>query len=145
MSVPLVLDAAGLTELASWRPSQRLRNLLLTAGRVRQAVLVPAVVCAEVCRGVAHTRQVEAALRRFHIATRDFPAVTVVPTDFALARQVGAVLDGAKAGTEDIVDAHVVSICVPHGGGVVVTSDPYDIHRLAAAVPSIRVVTRPPR
>lgn len=69
----------------------------------------------------------------------------IVPTDFALARQVGAVLDGAHAGTEDIVDAHVVSVCEPFGGGVVVTSDPDDIRRLAAAVPSIRIVTRPPR
>ena len=43
------------------------------------------------------------------------------------------------------LDAHVVSVCVPFGSGVVVTSDPDDIRRLAAAVPSIRIVTRPPR
>lgn len=140
-----MLDAAGLDELAHWHPSIRLRSLLRDARQYKQPVLVPTVVCAEASRGAARTRQVESALTRYRTSTGDRPAVNLVDTDFALAKQVGAVLHGAHAGTEDIVDAHVVSVCVPFGGGVVVTSDPDDIRRLAAAVPSIRVVTRPPR
>lgn len=145
MIIPLVLDSAGLDELTHWQPSNRLRLLLKDALRHDKPVLVPALVCAEACRGSARTIAVESALSRFESATGEQPAVTVVPTDFELARQVGAVLHGAKAASEDIVDAHVVSVCVPFGGGLVVTSDPGDIHRLAAAVPSIRIVTRPPR
>lgn len=86
---------------------------------------------------------VEAALRR-----RGWPAarrpITVVTTDFALAKQVGAILHGAGAGSADIVDAHVVAACVPYGGGMIVTSDPDDISRLADVVPHVRIVTRRP-
>jgi hypothetical protein len=34
---------------------------------------------------------------------------------------------------------------VPHGGGLVITADPYDIAGLAQVIPSIRVITRPAR
>ena len=142
---PLVLDNAGLDGLSNWRTSVALRDLLHEAAARDRPVLIPAVVCAEACRGAARTRQVEVALARYRTRTATLPAVEVVDTDFELARQVGMVLNAAKAGTEDIVDAHVVSVCIDFGGGVVVTSDPDDIHRLAAAVPSIRIVTRPPR
>lgn len=145
MSYPLVLDADGLSELASPSPSGIVRNLVIEARNRDRPVLVPAVVCAEICRGASRTRSVEATLRRYRGRTSNRPVIEVVPTDIALAKQVGAVLYDARAGTEDVVDAHVVSICVPFGGGVVVTSDPDDISRLAAAVPSIRIVTRPPR
>ncbi|MGH3700317.1 MAG: hypothetical protein ACRDQY_12740 [Pseudonocardiaceae bacterium] len=73
------------------------------------------------------------------------PPVVVVDTDFALARQVGAVLSGAGAGSVDLADAHVVAVCARRGGGLVITSDPDDIARLAAAVPAARVITRPAR
>jgi post-segregation antitoxin (ccd killing protein) len=86
------------------------------------------------------------------------PAVTVVDTDFALARQVGAVLHGgwraggargaggvgehgAEAASADFADAHVVAVCARRGGGLVITSDAGDIARLAAAVPSARILT----
>ncbi len=69
----------------------------------------------------------------------------MVDTDFELARQVGAILDATRSGTEDLVDAHVVAACIPYGGGLVVTSDPDDIARLASASPGTRVVTRPAR
>lgn len=145
MSYPLVLDAAGLDELASMTPSEDLRGLIRQARDRRRPILVPAVVCAEICRGGPRTRSVEAALSRYRTASGHSSVIEVVPTEFTLARQVGAVLYGAGAGTEDVVDAHVVSVCVPFGGGMVVTSDPHDIRRLAAAVPSIRILTRPPR
>jgi hypothetical protein len=63
----------------------------------------------------------------------------LVNTDFHLARQVGAILDQTRSGTEHIVDAHVVAVCIPSGGGLVVTADPDDIAELAAAVPAARI------
>jgi len=71
--------------------------------------------------------------------------VTVVDTDFALTRQVGAVLYGAATGSADLADAHVVAVCARRGGGLVITSDVGDIARLAAAVPSARIVSRSAR
>lgn len=71
-------------------------------------------------------------------------AATVVSTDLTVAKQVGAILHAVQADTADIVDVHVVAVCVAHGGGVVITSDASDIHRLSAAVPHIRVVTQGP-
>ncbi|MFE6919664.1 hypothetical protein ACFVAV_01325 [Nocardia sp. NPDC057663] len=59
-------------------------------------------------------------------------------------RLVGAVLHGAQAGSRYLVDAHVVALCARYGGGLVITSDPDDIRHLAAAVPSARIIVRPP-
>ncbi len=136
---PVVLDAGGLEAACERTPSGAVRALLRTAWADGRDVLVPAVVCAEACRGAARTRRVEAALARFR------PPLSVVNTDFALARQVGAVLHGAAAGSQDMVDAHVVAVCALHGGGLVITSDAGDIDRLAQAVPAVRIVTRPAR
>lgn len=144
MSVPVVLDAAGLNAMGTASPPEALRALLTEAHRRGRGVLVPAVVCAEVARGVARTRRMEQALARRTGPAGGRSAATVVATDLAVAKQVGAVLHAAQAGSADIVDAHVVAVCVPHGGGVVITSDPGDIQRLSAAVPHVRVVTRDP-
>lgn len=94
------------------------------------------------CRGVARTRAVEAALARHDRGTGDTAAITVVPTDLALAKQVGAILHAADAGTEDLLDAHVVAACVARGSALVLTAHDDDIHRLAASVPAVRIVTR---
>lgn len=145
MTSPLVLDSAGLDALAATLPPPALRALLHEALERDRDVLVPAVVCAEVCRGAARTRRVEAAVARHRPTRGQRPPVTLVDTDFGLARQVGAVLHGAGATSADVVDAHVVAVCARHGGGLVVTSDPDDIARLAAAVPSARIVTRTAR
>lgn len=145
MTLPVVLDADGLDALADPAPPTPFRALLREALDRDRDILVPAVVCAEACRGSARTRRVESAIAR-HTPTRgQRPPVTIVDTDFALARQVGAVLHGAAAGSADLVDAHVVAVCARHGGGLVVTSDPDDIARLAAAVPSVRIVARSAR
>lgn len=136
---PLVLDAAGLDAVCDREPPERVRALLHEAWARGRDVLVPAVVCAEVCRGTARTRRVEAALARAR------PPFSVVDTDFALARQVGAVLHGSGTDSRDMIDAHLVAVCVFHEGGLVVTSDPDDIERLARAVPAVRIVTRPAR
>ena len=145
MTVPLILDADGVVAFSEDPPPERLRALLAEAWRRRADVLVPALVCAECCRGTGRTRAVEAALSRSRTARGTRPAARVVPTDFDLARRVGSILYAVGAGTVDVVDAHSVAIAAVHGGGIVVTSDPHDVQRLAAAVPAVRIVTRPAR
>ncbi|MDN5930347.1 MAG: hypothetical protein L0I24_04680, partial [Pseudonocardia sp.] len=108
MTLPVVLDADGLDALADPVPPAAFRALLAEALARGRDILVPAVVCAEACRGVARTRQVETAVARHRPSRGQQPAVRVVDTDFALARQVGAVLHGAGAGSADLADAHVV-------------------------------------
>lgn len=145
---PVVLDAAGLIDLAQpgrRGPSPFLRALLETAWERDREVLTPAVVCAEVCRGQARTRAVEALLARHsHDRSRRSP-IRVMPTTFDLARTVGTILHVGRAGSEDLVDAHLIALCLPAGGGIVVTSDPDDVARLAAPFPGLRIVTRAPR
>lgn len=143
MSQPVVLDAGGLEELAKARPSDAFRALLREAWKRDSEVFVPAVVCAEVARGVTRTRALEACLSR-HQSPSAQPAVSIVDTDFTLARLVGSILFSGNVGTEDLVDAHVVAICSIHGGGLVITVDPDDILRLAQGIPSVRVVVRLP-
>src|SRR5208337_4436425 len=124
---PLILDADGLDALTEQPPPDRLRALLAEAWERKSDVLVPALVCAECCRGAAR------------------PAVRVVPTDFDLARRVGSVLHGVGADTKDIVDAHSVAVASMHGRAVVATADPDDILRLASAMAAVRIVTRSAR
>jgi predicted nucleic acid-binding protein len=145
MTLPIVLDADGLDALAEPLPPTLFCALLREALYRGRDVLVPAVVCAEACRGPARTRCVETAQTRHHRSRGQRPPVAVVDTDFNLARQVGAVLHGAGNGSADLADAHVVAICARRGGGLVITSDPDEIARLAAAVPAARVVARPAR
>ena len=141
---PLVLDAAGLDAVAAPRPSDAIRALLAEAQRRGREVIVPTVVCAEVARGAARTRAVEAAVSRHDRHRGERPPLRLVDTDFAVARQVGAILAATRHGSDRIVDAHVVAVCIPPGGGLVVTSDPDDIAALAAAVPAVRIRVTPP-
>jgi predicted nucleic acid-binding protein len=145
MNLPVVLDSAGLDALASARPSPAFRALLEEAWARERDVIVPAIVCAEVCRTAARTRAVEAAIGRHDRSVGQRPAVRIVDTTFDLARSVGAILARSRASSADIVDAHVVAIAARHGGGLVITSDPEDIARLADAVPAARILTRPAR
>lgn len=140
----MVLDSAGLDELASEAPSERFRALLAEAARRGREVLAPSLACAELARGVPRTRRLEAAVARHDAGRGERPAVRLVDTDFALAKLVGALLEAAGRGSAGIVDAHVVALCVAPGGGLVVTSDPNDMAALAEAVPAVRVRTTPP-
>ncbi len=139
--LPLVLDAAGLSALTEPRPPDRLRALLAEAHQRGREVLAPTLACAEVARGPGRTRALEAALSRHDDARGERPPIRLGDTDFALARQVGTILEAAQAPTAEVVHAHVVAVCVPHGGGLVVTSDPSDLAALAAVVPAVRVRT----
>ncbi len=136
--VPLVLDSAGLTEFAAPRPSDRLRALLAEALRRGREVITPTLVCAEVARGRHRTRALEAAVTRYDPRRPERPPLRLIDTDFAVARQVGSLLHASRSGSERIVDAHVVAVCLPDGG-LVVTSDPHDIDALAAAAPAARI------
>lgn len=141
---PLVLDAAGLDAIAASRPPDLIRALLAEAHRRGREVIAPTVACAEVARGAQRTRALEAAVARHDRHRGERPPLRLVDTDFNLARQVGAILDATRSGTDRLVDAHVVAVCLPTGGGLVVTSDPDDIAALATAVPAARIrVTRP--
>ena len=142
--VPLVLDAAGLDAVSSMRPSEMIRALLAEAHRRGREVITPALVCAEVARGPKRTRTLESAVSRHDRHRGERPPIRLVDTDFPLARQVGAILHASRSDSAQIVDAHVVAVCIPAGGGLVVTSDPDDILTLATAAPAVRIrVTGP--
>ncbi|MGW0183238.1 type II toxin-antitoxin system VapC family toxin [Nocardia sp. NPDC003345] len=142
--LPVILDSAGLSAACEPKPPKRVQALLAEAYRRGSEVLTPAVVCAEVCRGVSRTRQVERLVARMPRDGAAHRPVRIVDTDFELARQVGAILNSAKVGSRYLADAHVVAVCAQFGGGLVITSDPDDIMHLADAVPAARIITRSP-
>jgi len=130
----LVLDAEAVSRLALPGRRTEVKAAMAAALRLRRDVVTPAVVLAELYRGPMHSQLVDALLgRETAIAVRD--------TDRALARLVGGVLSSASAGSEDMVDAHVVAAAVESGGGTVLTGDPDDIERLAAGYPHVHVTT----
>ncbi len=112
---------------------QRVRRILRTAERLGRDVAVPSLVLAELYRGRGRNQLVDACLARedASLSTRD--------TDRDFARIVGAVLADSKAGSEMIVNAHVVALALEAGGGVVVTGDPDDLTRLAAGYRNVIV------
>ncbi len=135
MSRCLVLDSEAMSALGG-RPSKRQREVraaLAAAARLDRDVVVPAVVLAELYRGRGHSQLVDACLSRE-------TGIYVRATDRALARLVGGILAAARAGSALMVDAHVVAAAVELGGGVVLTADRADIHRLAAPYRNIHVV-----
>jgi predicted nucleic acid-binding protein len=135
----VVLNAAAFDVLGTPHDAG-LRALLRRTVERGGKVSCAAVTLAEVCRGSARTRQMEAALARSHGGQR----IRVVPTDERLGKLVGAVLHHAGLGSDRIADAHVVAICAPAEAALVLTEDPGDIAALAAALPGCRIVTRRP-
>lgn len=131
----VALDAEAFAALAGSDSvrKQRVRRVLRVAQRLHREVRVPAVVLAELYRGSGHNSLVDACLAREH------PGLDVAATDRALARLVGGVLTAAGATTPDMVDAHVVALCVAAGGGVALTGDPQNLTRLAASFPVVVV------
>ena len=81
-------------------------------------------------------RVVQALVRAgFQVARKRYPGIEVIDTDHGLARRIGNILAAAGAGSEHHVDATVVA----HGGGVILTSDPNDIERLAQGLVGIDI------
>lgn len=135
MSRCLVLDAGAVAALADRAGNRQaeVRAAMWAAARLGRQVLVPAVILAELYRGPRRNQVVDACLSRE-------TGITVRDTDRHLARLVGGVLAAANAGSAHLADAHVVAIAVDMGGGLVLTSDPTDLERLAAAYRNVVVV-----
>lgn len=124
----VALDSEAFNALAreDSERKRRVRRILRAAQRLGRDVSVPSLVLAELYRGKNHNHLVDACLarERASLDSRD--------TDRALARIVGGVLAASRAGSEMIVDAHVVALAVEAGGGVIVTGDEVDLTRLSA-------------
>lgn len=131
----LVLDSEAVNVLAGRSPGmQRVKAAMRAAAEAGRDVVVPTVVLAELYRG-AHNAAINAML------SREEADLHLRDTDRTLASYVGGVLTAARAGSEDIVDAHCVATAVERGRGVVLTSDATDLTRLAAPFPT--VIVRP--
>ncbi|MEA2001318.1 MAG: type II toxin-antitoxin system VapC family toxin [Actinomycetota bacterium] len=135
MSGSVVLDNAALAALADGRGpvKEAVRAALTAAVRLQRDVVVPAVVLAEMYRGRHDNQVVDACLSRE-------TGLLIRETDRTLARLVGGVLAGAGAGSEHMVDAHVVATAVESGGGVCLTGDPEDLTALSASYPHVTVL-----
>lgn len=115
---PLVLDAGAL--IAFERGDPRLRALLLEAKRL----VIPAGALAQAWRD--GKRQVP--LRALCNSSK----TEIIPLDRACAEAAGVLCGRAR--TSDVVDASVV-LAGRQVRGVVVTSDPVDLHRLDPLLP----------
>lgn len=131
----VVLDAEAFNALAGPITDRRrqVARLVFAASSENRAVVVPAVVLAELYRP-GRLAIVDSCL------ARSSEAPTCRDTDRALARIVGGVLAAAGAGSEHMVDAHVVATAVESGRALIVTGDSADIERLAAPFPNVVVV-----
>lgn len=116
MSSPLVYDAGPL--VAADRGERRLRALHTQALAQDRRVVVPSPVLTQVWRNGARQARVAQVLR----------GCVVDPVDEQLARAAGVLL--GESGTRDAVDAIVVALA-PRLGGVVVTTEPGDLRKLA--------------
>ena len=139
MRARLVLDA-GAFDVLDTSAGTGLRAVMRRASTREWDVCCAAVTLAEVCRGRARTRRVEAALARDRGGRR----IRVISTDEQLAKLVGAIMDDTHSGSDMLADAHVVAVCAGADHAVVVTVDPHDIVRLATALRGVRIVTRSP-
>lgn len=131
-----VLDAEALNALLDPRhPAERqVRASLEAAQRLRGGAWVASVTLAELYRGSSRTQALDGLLTRMlgiSLRLRD--------TDQRFARLVGSLLHEAGAGSALLADAHAVAVAVEDGGGTVVTGDPADLTRLAAAYGNVVV------
>lgn len=140
MSFQVIFDTAAFDAIDTGA-GRALRALLRRTAERGGETRCAAVTLAEVCRGTARTRRVEAAVVRRHGGQR----ILVVPTDERLAKLVGAILYATQSDSDNIADAHVVAAAVSADVALVITSDPADIATLAVAVPGTRVIARTPQ
>lgn len=115
----LILDAGALIALS--RRDDRARAALAAAWEAGAEVSIPAVVVAETVRGSGPR---DAPVNRVVGAVGDVAVV-----DEATGRVAGALL--GEAGSDATIDALVVATALERGGGVILTSDPGDLGRLA--------------
>jgi predicted nucleic acid-binding protein len=115
----ITLDAGGL--IAVDRNDRRVLALLVRARERGMRITIPATALAQVLRNPARQARLSRLIRQ---ADTDLMGL-----DGPDATAVGLLL--ARAGTSDIVDAHVV-VCARRAGQAVATSDPVDLRRIAA-------------
>ena len=120
----ITFDAGGMIALD--RNDRRVITLLACAVERGMRITIPATALAQAIRNPAR----QARLRRL-IRQVDTDLIALDGPD---ATAVGLLL--ARSGTADIVDAHVV-VCAQRTGQAVVTSDSFDLKRLA---PGLRFV-----
>lgn len=113
----LVLDAGALIALE--RNDRPMWTALKLAALAGEDVLVPSTVLAQVWRNRPSQALLAKALGHCGVASFD-----------RVAKQVGELC--AKAGTDDICDAHVAWIAT-RAESILYTSDPKDLRRLIAA------------
>lgn len=118
---PLILDAGAL--IAFERADRRLVRLLELAG----PVYVPVGVVGQVWRNPARQARLVRLLASDEVVVREL--------DLEAAKAAGH-LCGAT-GTADVIDASVV-LLARERGGIVVSSDPSDLHRID---PGLAIVT----
>lgn len=130
----VVLDAEAVNALVERGHAERrtVSRYLAIALRYGWRVCVPSVTLAELYRGAARSRALDAMLARTDdVLTRD--------TDPRFARLVGSLLHDAGAGSALLAGAHAVAAAVEAGGGIVLTGDPHDLNRLTAGSPRVVV------
>lgn len=127
MLPPLVYDAGAL--VAADRGDRRVRALHTQALSQERRILVPSPVLTQVWRDGARQARLSRTLR----------GCTIDPIDEKLAKAAGVLLGESE--TSDAVDAIVVAMAFELGG-IVVTSDPDDLRKIAdgSAAPARLVV-----
>jgi hypothetical protein len=122
----LTLDAGGLTAID--RSDRRVPALLARTMERRLRVTIPATALAQVMRNPARQARLSRLIRQ--------PGTDLIPLGGPDGTAVGLVL--ARAGTADIVDAHVV-ICAQRARQPVVTSDAADLRGISPGLSLVRV------
>lgn len=118
MTIPYVYDAGVLLAIdGNDRRMWAIHHLAVEEGR---RLLVPSIVVGQAWRDPRRQVQLGRFLR----------SCEIVPVSLELAKTAG-ILCG-KAGTQDVVDASVVTVALACGA-IVFTSDPEDIAHLSAA------------
>jgi len=120
----ITFDAGGLIALD--RNDRRVLTLLARAKERGLRITIPATALAQVMRNPARQARLSRLIRQ--------PGTDLIALDGPDATAVGLTL--ARAGTADIVDAHVV-VCAQRASQAVVTSDADDLRRIS---PGLRLV-----
>lgn len=120
----LILDSGVVIALS--RNDARARAALAAAYEVGARVSIPSVVIAETVRGTSK----DAPVNRVINAVGE-----VISADEEIARVAGGLLGATKS--RSTIDAMVVATAIGLGPAVILTGDPDDLGRLAAAHPEL--------
>ncbi|MGH3190045.1 MAG: type II toxin-antitoxin system VapC family toxin [Streptosporangiaceae bacterium] len=124
-----MLDSQGLWAVAR-NDSEDARAVLAASSRAGVPVLVPTAVLAETLFGDERDARVNQALKK----------LLVVSLTDSIARSAAQLKRLARmAGVAATIDAIVVATSSAAGGGVILTSDPGDIRRLANCAEDTRI------